>query len=83
MVTERVLGRSSRQAFSSRSGIVVGILRYEPVSRYSARAAARLADVVIGGWRMSEECERPSGSSADHSLRTNREAGETETMRRS
>jgi hypothetical protein len=80
MLTERVLGRSG-QAFSSRSGIVVGILRYEPL--IAPGPAARLADVVIGGWRMSEECERPSGSSADHSLRTNREAGKTETMRRS
>ena len=82
MLTERVLGRSG-QAFSSRSGIVVGILRYEPLHVIAPGPAARLADVVIGGWRMSEECERPSGSSADHSLRTNREAGETETTRRS
>jgi hypothetical protein len=50
---------------SSRSDIVVGILRYEPL-RVKARAV-RTAGRVIVGWRRSErECERPSASSADH-----------------
>ena len=39
---------------SSKSDIVVGILRYEPLHVIASGPAARLADVVIVGWRMSE-----------------------------
>jgi hypothetical protein len=52
MLTERVVGQWA--SVSGTSDVVVGILRYEPLHVIAPRPAARLADVVIVGWRMSE-----------------------------